>query len=108
MSPLTKRDHEAILNFYSIDAKNMSSRELAKKAENLLADKLCRCIKKVQRPKEKEDRAIATCRKSIFHRKGVDFHHFTCKEKADLIPRKRRTRKLHRRKARNTRKRASR
>jgi len=103
MSPLTKKDHEAILTFYGIDTKNMTGKAIALKAEKILAEKLCRCIKKVQKPKEKERRAISTCRKAIFHRKGIDFHRFTCKEKTTLVPRKGRTRKLHRRGTRKAR-----
>ena len=100
MSPLTKKDYEAIMSFYGIETGKMTSKELANKAEKLLADKLCRCIKKVQKPKEDERRAIGTCRKSIFHKKGIDFHRFTCKTKASLVARKRRTRKLHKRRSR--------
>ena len=50
--------------------------------ENALATKLCRCIKKVD-PKD-ESRSIGICTDSVFGKKGLAIHGFTCKKKPRL------------------------
>jgi hypothetical protein len=48
-------------------------------AENILSEKLCRCIKKVDENDEKK--SIAICTKTIFNRKGLKRGKFNCKVK---------------------------
>jgi len=55
---------------------------MRKEAEDVLAGKLCRCIKKVDPGDEKK--SIAVCRASILARKGFDIYGFSCKEKPAL------------------------
>ena len=38
---LTNKDYLDIIKFYKIDVSNMKNSEIKKKAENLLANKLC-------------------------------------------------------------------
>ena len=72
-------------------------RKLKKNVHTLLAEKLCRCIKSVQKKsrkslkkgkKYKENRAIAICNKSIFKNRGMKHYRFTCKKKKKLYRRK--------------------
>jgi hypothetical protein len=87
---LTNTDYIDILNFYKIDHMKMKKREIKEKAEDLLATKLCRCIKKIKQktPSSSESRAIAICYDSVIKRKGLKTFKFTCKKGAKLLPRK--------------------
>ena len=81
MSELTIHDYKFILQYYNKSIPK-SSRLLKMAAEKILAEKLCRCIKKVD-PKN-EARAIGICTKSIFNRKGFTRGKFKCKGKATI------------------------
>jgi hypothetical protein len=76
MSELTKNDYKKILEYYS-EPMPKSDRIIKDKAEKLLASKLCRCIKKVD--KTNEGRAIGICTKTIFNKKGYTRGKFKCK-----------------------------
>lgn len=76
MSELTKNDYKKILEYYS-EPMPKSNTIIKYKAEKLLASKLCRCIKKVD--KTNEGRAIGICTKTIFNRKGYTRGKFKCK-----------------------------
>ena len=51
---LLHKDYIDILNFYNIDGVNMTKKDVKLLAEDYLANKLCRCIKKVN-PKKKNE-----------------------------------------------------
>jgi hypothetical protein len=53
------------------------------KATNILASKLCRCIKKVD--KTNEGKSIGICSKTIINNKGYKRGNFTCKKKETII-----------------------
>ena len=91
MNKLSKNDYITILKFYDLPIPNNNSL-LIKNAENILATKLCRCIKKVkakQNNKKDEKRPIAICKNSIFNKRNLKISKFTCKKK-DLLPKKER------------------
>jgi hypothetical protein len=68
MTDLTTNDYKQILEYYN--KPKPKSRQLIKStAEKILAQKLCRCIKKVEKNGE-ESRAIGICTKTIFNGKG--------------------------------------
>jgi hypothetical protein len=75
---LNKSDYIKILQYYKM-AVPKSFSELKKKAESMLALKLCRCIKKVS--PTNEPKAIGVCTESIFNRKKLTRGAFTCKQK---------------------------
>jgi hypothetical protein len=77
---LILKDYRAILNFYGINNKSLNNENIKKKAEKILAEKLCKCIKKVNKNDEKK--SIAICRSSVLHRKGIDMYKFSCKKKS--------------------------
>ena len=57
--------------------------------EDMLAGKLCKCIKKVQSRRQiPEKAAIGLCRESIFKNRGIDFYKFKCKKGQKLLPMK--------------------
>lgn len=87
---LTKEDYLIILKYYNIDVeRNLKLAEIKEKAENILAEKLCKCIKKVEDPKDiDESRSIAICRKSVLNKKGIKANNFTCKKKAKFLRKK--------------------
>ena len=93
---LSKKDYETILKHYGKRIPRTKSgtsdiRKMKKKIYTLLANKLCRCIKAVQKGKKKKyaDRiAIAICTKSIFNNRGLKHFRFTCKKKRKLRPKK--------------------
>jgi len=91
MSELTNNDYTRILEFYNKSIPK-SKRLLKKQAEKILANKLCKCIKKVD--KKNEARSIGICTKSIINNKGFKRGKFTCKKKESIsIFKNRKTRK---------------
>jgi hypothetical protein len=81
MNELNNNDYKKILEFYNEQIPK-SNRLIKIAAEKILAGKLCRCIKKVD--KENERRAIGICTKTIFNRKGYTRSKFKCKGKATV------------------------
>ncbi len=77
---LTQKDYINILEFYNMKPPK-SKRLIEKEAEKLLSEKLCKCIKKVEKGfKNDESRAIGICTKNIFNRKGLTRGKFKCKK----------------------------
>lgn len=83
---LTTKDYTTILKFYKIKIPR-SRRLLKKQAEDIMADKLCKCIKKVD--PVYEAKSIGICTKTIFNNKGFKRGKFTCtgKRRAKIIKR---------------------
>jgi hypothetical protein len=92
---LTASDYKKIANYYQIPkSKNKTYKEIA---EEVLASKLCRCIKSVDSynnrgtnkisgtNKNTEGAAIGVCRKSIFKNRNIGFYDFKCKKNSKLI-----------------------
>ena len=84
---MTHKDNLAILAFYGKDASAISKKEAKKAAEKILAEKLCRCIKKVRGNdnQKNESRAIAICTDSVLRKKNLRSYGFRCKKKPMLI-----------------------
>ena len=98
LSPLTHNDYISILNYYNMPITNdMSKDKIKTLAEDILASKLCRCIKKVRKSANlnEEPRAIALCKKTVIDRKHIRSFKFTCKKgKPRFYPKKNTTIKL--------------
>ena len=77
---LTNKDYKKIIDFYHLDD-NQNNKSIKQYAEDILANKLCRCIKKVKNDKINEKTAIAICRDNIFKKRSIDFYNFKCKKK---------------------------
>jgi len=93
MEYLSKSDYQSILNFYKIPINDkMTNDTIKQKAEHILASKLCKCIKKVDktRRKKNESRAIAICKDTVIKKKGLNIFRFTCKKKPRLFSKKNR------------------
>jgi hypothetical protein len=86
MTELTKSDYIKILKFYNIHIPN-SMKEIKEKTEKILANKLCRCIKKID--SKYEVRSIGICTKTIFNNKGLTRRNFKCKGKRTVTFKKR-------------------
>lgn len=84
---MTKTDYEKILSYYKIPFDKLSTRELKQTAENILATKLCKCIKAVEK-KVGTQNAIAMCTTSVFGKKGLKYFDMSCKGRAQLHSRK--------------------
>ena len=82
---LTHKDYAAILLFYNKDPTSMSKTRVKQVAEQLLANKLCRCIKKVNKD---EKQAISICTDSVLRKKNLRSYGFRCKKGARLLPAK--------------------
>jgi len=85
MTELTTNEYKEILKFYEVPLPK-SSRLIKNAAEKILAEKLCRCIKKLDM--KEEGRAIGICTKTIFNRKGLTRGNFKCKDKKSVKTRK--------------------
>jgi hypothetical protein len=82
---LTNKDYVSILKYYNIDIPK-SKRLLKKKAEHIMSEKLCKCIKKLD--PVNEAKSIGICTKTIFNRKGYTRGQFQCKKKQTVKFRK--------------------
>ena len=83
---LTKDDYEKIVKHYGYTVSktkknkrhNIKTRKLAR---DILVNKLCKCIKTVEkRSRLKETSAIAICNNSIFSKRNIRLYKFTCKK----------------------------
>ena len=85
MSELTINDYKRILDYYEKPIPK-SKQMIKKQAEEIIADKLCRCIKKIDKKynKKYESRAIGACTKSVINKKGFIRGSFTCKKKSRI------------------------
>ena len=93
---LTASDYKKIASYYKIPkSKNKTYKEIA---EDVLASKLCRCIKAVDSNNYNdiytnnktnknidETRAVGICRKNVFQNRNIDFNRFKCKNKPKLV-----------------------
>jgi hypothetical protein len=93
-SELTKKDYINILKYYNISIPT-SFKLIKKKAENIMVDKLCKCIKYID-PKN-ETKSIAICTKTLFNNKGYRRGKFTCNGKRNINITKNKTRRKKRR-----------
>jgi hypothetical protein len=80
---LTSADYIKIIHHYQGNRDTRKNKKSVKeRAHQILAQKLCRCIKSVddgvKGKKTDEGRRIAYCTKSIFNRKGLRHHGFRC------------------------------
>lgn len=82
---LNNKDYISILNYYKINIPK-SKTLIKKRAEKIMAEKLCKCIKKID--KENEAKSIGICTKTIFNRKGYIREQFQCKKKQTVSFRK--------------------
>lgn len=78
VSELTNKDYISILKYYKLNIPK-SKRLLKKQAEKIMAEKLCKCIKKID--PENEAKSIGICTKTIFNRKGYTRGQFECRKK---------------------------
>ena len=86
---MTKKDYTAILKYYKMSYAGLSLREMKKTAEDILAKKLCRCIKKVgNKTTIKKQKAIAICVTNVLKRKHLKTFKFKCNKGYRLLPKK--------------------
>jgi hypothetical protein len=75
---LTNNDYIQILKYYKLRVPT-SKRLLRKNAEKIMAQKLCKCIKKLEPLNEAV--SIGICTKTIFNTKGYSRGKFQCTKK---------------------------
>lgn len=78
---LSNKDYKSILIFYNKKI-SKSSRINKKNAEQILATKLCRCIKSIKTTDE--NKALRICTSKIFQTKGLRRGKFTCKKRQNI------------------------
>jgi hypothetical protein len=78
---LKNKDYINILKFYKMNIPK-SKRALKQQAENILNEKLCKCIKKIY--SEYEQKSIPICTKSVFSNKNLKHGKFNCKGKRSI------------------------
>lgn len=83
---LTRGDYIKILHHYQPETRKVASSRMSTTtvkniAHRILAEKLCRCLKKSTRTANIDDegRRIAYCTRSIFNNRGMRQHGFRCK-----------------------------
>lgn len=85
MYTLTKKDYQVILNYYGVQTNGLKMQAMKNAALDILANKLCRCIKKVDDDKSK---SVPICKDSVFGKKGLEVSRFKCDVNPRLIPKK--------------------
>ena len=87
---LSHDDYIKILKYYKIkNIEKLSRTQVRKYAENLLAEKLCRCIKKITKTTNlSEQEVIPICKNSVIKQKKLKINRFSCKKKPKLIANK--------------------
>ena len=107
---LTAREYKTILNYYKIPVPN-NKNEMKRKAEKIITDKLCGCIKQVarrgnlpNRANVSEQKAIGICTKTIVNSKGITRGSFACKSPKRNITLKKHPEKKKTKKVKQTRK----
>ena len=86
MKDLTLSDYKSILYYYNVEVDTLSKKQIKLQAEEILAEKLCRCIKKVNANRKDKTRSIAICKNRVIKRKGLAIAGFKCKRKPRLLP----------------------
>jgi hypothetical protein len=84
---LTRGDYLKILHHYQprtrkLSWSKMTTKSVKERAHRILAEKLCRCLKKVSNTTNSdsdEGRRIAYCTRSIFKNRCIQHHGFRCK-----------------------------
>ncbi len=74
---LTNNDYVRILNYYNKPIPKTRQR-IKQESEKILAEKLCKCIKKLD--PEHEAKSIGICTKTIFNKRGLTRGKFKCKK----------------------------
>ena len=102
MKSLDKSDYIMILRHYQVPIPSKlngkpNTKIIKLLAENMLANKLCRCIKKLK-PKRDESKQIAICKKSIFNSRNMHIGQFKCDNGAKLMAKKGTRIAIHKRK----------
>lgn len=82
MFKLLLKDYKTILNYYDIDYDKLKNTEIKNKAEEVLAQKLCKCIKKIDR--KNKTNPVPLCKNSVISKKGLHIYNFSCKNKPSL------------------------
>ena len=82
---LTNKDYINILKYYKLPIPS-SKKLLQKHAEKIMAQKLCKCIKKLE--PQNEAKSIGICTKTIFNSKGYTRGQFQCVKKQSVKFRK--------------------
>jgi len=84
---LSPNDYISILKYYNIDIIGMKAKVIKQKAEDILAEKLCRCIKSVENNNSKKNnlKAIAVCKDSVLTKKNLKITKFKCKKSSKLL-----------------------
>lgn len=77
VNKLTNTDYKNILKHYNIQVPN-SKQMLKQQAEQIMATKLCKCIKGISL--NDEPKSIGICTKNIFNNKGYTRGKFQCKK----------------------------
>ena len=93
---LTNKDYKDILTYYKIIIPK-SKRMLKITAENIMSEKLCKCIKKLD--PVNESKSIGICTKTIFNNRGYTRGTFDCKKSRSINFQK--TNKLNKRTRKN-------
>lgn len=85
---LSNQEYRDILDYYNIDYTRLTSAELKQKAQQVIAYKLCKCIKKVTNNNKfkTEQPAIAICTNSILKSRNLKYYGFNCLKTPKLLP----------------------
>lgn len=93
MSALTIDDYKTVLKYYE---KNIPTdkNKLKRIAEDIIAEKLCNCVNKINRTYTEEPKSIGICKNSVLKKKNLSIYKFKCAKKKAYLIGKTRSKKL--------------
>ena len=88
---LSTSDYKLILTHYGQKIpKKTTKKTIKRRAENLIVQKLCACVKKVSKTlknknkNKNKQRSIGICAASVIKNRGMKYYKFSCKKRSKI------------------------
>ena len=93
MTTLNQEDYKKVLKYYNKEIPSNKTK-LKSIAEDIIANKLCNCIKKINQNYTEEPKSIGICKNSVLKKKNLSVYKFKCAKKKAYLVGKTRSKKL--------------
>jgi len=93
MTTLNQEDYKNVLKYYNKNIPSDKSK-LKSIAEDIIASKLCNCIKKINKNYSEQPKSIGICKNSVLKKKNLSVYKFKCAKKKAYLVGKTRSKKL--------------
>ena len=93
MTTLDQEDYKKVLKYYNKEIPSNKTK-LKSIAEDIIASKLCNCIKKINQKYTEQPKSIGICKNSVLKKKNLSVYKFKCAKKKAYLVGKTRSKKL--------------